>query len=140
MTIGEIDGKIRDRTMKIQHIFEASDVPVRVVDDMNSWLKYHVAFVLPIAGALLKSGDNYKLAEDKETIRMYIRAVKESGRVLKALGYKKSYNIKFNLFYWFPEGLLINILKKLFNPFSLPRNIGKPYPANIDSGGMRIIK
>jgi 2-dehydropantoate 2-reductase len=115
ITIGEIDGEIHKRTRCIQQLFESSGVPVKIVDDIDSWLKYHVAFVNPIAGALLKSGDNYKLAREKEVIRKYIRAVKEGGRVLKALGYKKSYNLKLDLFYWLPEGLLINILKKLFN-------------------------
>jgi len=115
ITIGEVDGEIRERTKQIQNLFEMSGVPVNIVDDMDSWLKYHVAFVNPIAGALLKAGDNYKLAKDKDSIRTYIRAVKEGGRVLKALGYKKSYNFKLKLFYWLPEGVLINILKQVFN-------------------------
>ena len=63
ITIGEIDGETRKRTQQIRHMFESADVPVKVVDDMDSWLKYHVAFINPIAGALLKSGDNYKLAQ-----------------------------------------------------------------------------
>ena len=115
ITIGEIDGETRERTKQIQNLFEMSDVPVIIVEEMDSWLKYHVAFVNPLAGALLKCGNNYKLAKDKNTIRKYIRAVKEGGRVLKALGYKKSYNFKFKLFYWMPEGVLINILKQVFN-------------------------
>ncbi len=115
ITIGEIDGEIRERTKQIQNLFETSDVPVNIVEDIDGWLKYHVAFVLPIAGALLKCGNNYKLAKDKETIRIYIRAAKESGRVLKAVGYKKRYPFKFNLFYWMPESVLINIMKQLFN-------------------------
>ena len=115
ITIGEIDGETRDRTKQIQNLFETSGVPVNIVDDMDGWLKYHVAFVNPIAGALLKCGDNYKLAKDKDTIRSYIRAAKEGGRVLKAIGYKKRYPFKFNLFYWMPESVLINIMKQLFN-------------------------
>jgi 2-dehydropantoate 2-reductase len=115
ITIGEIDGSTKDRTKNIQKMFEASGVPVNIVDDIDSWLKYHVAFVNPIAGALLRAGDNYKLAKDKETIRTYIRSVKEGGRVLKALGYQKSYNVKLKLFNWFPEFILINILKQVFN-------------------------
>jgi len=115
ITIGEIDGKTRERTKKIRNMFESSEVPVRLVDDIDSWLRYHVAFVHPIAGALLKSEDNYQLAKDKETIRTYIRAVKEGGRVLKALGFKKSFNPKFRLFSWFPETILIRILSRLFN-------------------------
>jgi 2-dehydropantoate 2-reductase len=113
--IGEIDGQTRDRTTQIKNMFETSGVPVEIMDDIDGWLKYHVAMVNPIAGALLKCGDNYKLAEDKETIRTYIRAVKEAGRVLKALGYKKRYPFKYNLFYWMPEVMLIKVLKQFFS-------------------------
>jgi 2-dehydropantoate 2-reductase len=115
ITLGEIDGETRERTRLIQKLFESSGVPVKIVDDIDSWLKYHAAFVIPLAGALIKAGSNYKLAEDKNTIRMYIRAVKEGGRVLRSLRYMKSYNIKFNMFYWIPEIIMIGILRKVFN-------------------------
>jgi len=114
-TLGEIDGTIKARTKQIQNLFESSGIPVHTVKDIDSWLRYHVAFVLPVAGALLKSGDNYKLSKDDTTIRKYIRAVQEGGRVLKSLGWTKSYNIKFKMFQWLPEGLLVGILKKVFN-------------------------
>ncbi|MHA2032873.1 MAG: ketopantoate reductase family protein [Candidatus Kariarchaeaceae archaeon] len=115
ITIGEIDGETKERTKQIQHLFETSDVPVSIVEDMDSWLKYHVAMIIPIAGALLKCGDNYKLANDKDTIRTYIRAVKEGGRVLKTLGYKKRYPFKYNLFYWMHEEFLVKVLKQFFS-------------------------
>ena len=115
VTLGELDGKTRDRTTQIREIFESSQVPVRIVDDIDSWLKYHVAFVLPVAGALLKSGDNYKLAGDSETVRQYIMAVREGGKVLKCLGYQKSYNPKQKLFSLFPKWLLVRILSKVFD-------------------------
>jgi 2-dehydropantoate 2-reductase len=113
--LAEMDGKIKDRTHQIQYLFESAAVPVKIIDDMDSWLKYHAAFVLPIAGALLKAGDNYKLAEDSETIRTYIRAVNECSNVLKTLDYKKSYNNKIKFFKWFPEAFLIKILRKVLN-------------------------
>jgi len=115
ITLGEIDGIVKDRTDQIQNLFESSDVPVKIVDDIDSWLKYHVAFIQPIAGALLKAGDNYQLAQDNETIRKYIRAVNECSKVLNTLGYKKSYNPKITFFKWFPEFMLIKILQKVFN-------------------------
>jgi len=115
ITLGEIDGDTKDRTNQIQYLFESSDVPINIVDDMDSWLKYHVAFVNPIAGALLKAGDNNKLAQDKDTVRKYIRAVNEGSRVLKKLGYKKSYNAKLKFFKWLPEFMLIKILQQVFN-------------------------
>ena len=40
---------------------------------------------------------------------------KDSSKVLKALGYKKSYNVKLKFFQWFPEALLIKILTQVFN-------------------------
>lgn len=115
VTIGEIDGVIRERALEIKSLFESSGVTVNIVDDIDSWLKYHVAFVLPVGGALLQSGDNYKLSRDSATIREYIMAVREAGKVLKALGYRKSYNPKFRLFYWFPAWLLVKILSKVFD-------------------------
>lgn len=115
VTIGELDGKTRDRTNQVKELFESSHVPVKIVDDIDSWLKYHVAFVLPVGGALLKSGDNYQLATDQATMKQYIMAVREGGKVLKSLGYKKSYNPKQNLFSLFPKRLLIRILGKVFD-------------------------
>ena len=45
-------------------------------------------------------------AKDNETLRNMVRAVKEGGRVLKALGFKKRQPFAFNLFYWLPEIVL----------------------------------
>jgi len=115
VVLGEIDGKTRARTKEIQHLFESTEIAVKIVDDIDSWLKYHVAFINPLAGALLKAGDNYKLAKEKEIIRTYIEAVNEGGKVLRALGYNKSYNPKMDSLRWFPKVFLINILKQFFN-------------------------
>ena len=41
--------------------------------------------------------------------------MKEGGSILKELGYKKSYNPKFNLIKMMPEGLTVKILQKVFN-------------------------
>lgn len=42
-----------------------------------------------------------------------VRAAKEGGRVLKALGYTKRYPFKFNLFYWLPEMLNVKAVQGL---------------------------
>jgi 2-dehydropantoate 2-reductase len=115
ITIGEIDGVLRERTKQIKHLFESANVPVNIVVNIDGWLKYHAAYIIPLAGGLLKSGDNYKLAKDKNTIRTYIRAVKEGGQALKSLGYKNQFPLKINTFYWNPEWITINILKQAFN-------------------------
>ena len=33
---------------KIKSLFESSDIPADVVKDIDGWLKYHAAFVIPI--------------------------------------------------------------------------------------------
>jgi len=113
--IGELDGKIKERTKQIIELFESAAIPVKFVDDIDGWLKYHAVFVNPLAGALIKAGDNYSLAQNPDLIKKYIKAVKEGGNFLRQLGYKKSYNPKFNLIKIMPEVLTVKILQKVFD-------------------------
>ncbi|NIQ39711.1 MAG: hypothetical protein GTN81_14150 [Proteobacteria bacterium] len=114
--IGEIDGEMRERTRRIQTLFQTSGVPVEIVKDIDGWLKYHVALVSPIASALyMHACDNYALANDKETIRVVVRACKEGGNVLRVLGYSKRQPFRFNLFYWMPEFVTTRIFRGIFN-------------------------
>ena len=113
--IGEVDGKTKQRTKDIIELFESSQIPVKYIDDIDGWLKYHAVFINPVAGALIAAGDNYKLAQQPSLIKLYIRAIKEGSRVLKKLEYKKSYNPKLNMIKMLPEGLTVKILQKVFD-------------------------
>ena len=114
--IGEMDGEVKDRTRQIKLVFEGSGVPVDLVKDMDGWLKYHAAFVIPIGCVLYKHDcDNYALARDEGSIRLFIRACREGGDVLRKLGYTKRQPFKFNLFYWMPEFITAKIFKGIFN-------------------------
>ena len=115
VTIGEIDGRSRERTLAIKSLFESAEVPVDLASDIDGWLKYHVALVSPFVGALYKHDcDNYKAAKDKETLRTLVRAAKEGGRVLRALGFRKR-PFDFKLMYWMPEFMSMMGLKGLLN-------------------------
>jgi 2-dehydropantoate 2-reductase len=114
VTIGEIDGRNKERTLAIKSLFESAGVPVVLTPDIDGWLKYHVALVSPLVGALYKHDcDNYKAAKDKETLRALVRAAKEGGRVLRALGFRKRQPLEFNLFYWLPEFMNMMAVKGL---------------------------
>ena len=114
VTIGEIDGQNKERTLRVKSLFEFSGVPVNLTTDIDGWLKYHVALVSPLVGALYKHDcDNYQAAKDKETLRAMVRAAKEGGRVLRALGYTKRQPFEFNLFYWLPEFMSMMAVKGL---------------------------
>lgn len=114
VTIGEIDGQNKDRTFAIKSLFESAGVPVDLTADIDGWLKYHVALVSPLVGALYKHDcDNYRAARDKETLRALVRAAKEGGRVLRTLGFRKRQPFEFNLFYWLPEIMSMTAVKQL---------------------------
>lgn len=116
ITLGEIDGEERARTRAIKSLFETAGIPVDLTNDIDGWLKYHVALVSPLANALYKHEcDNYALAKDKETLRMMVRAAKEGGKVLKSLGYIKRQPFAFNLFYWLPEMMSVRAIQKLLS-------------------------
>jgi 2-dehydropantoate 2-reductase len=116
ITIGEMDGVTRPRTQAIKAVFESSGVPVDTVDDIDGWLKYHLALVLPIADALyVHNCDNQALARDKATLRKMVRAAREGGNVLRALGYTKRQPFRFNLFYWMPEPMVVKVFQSLMD-------------------------
>jgi 2-dehydropantoate 2-reductase len=114
VTIGEVDGRSRERTMAIKSLLESAGVPVDLTTTIDGWLKYHVALVSPLVGALYKHDcDNYRASRDEETLRAMVRAAKEGGRVLRALGFRKRQPFEFNLFYWLPESMSMTAVKRL---------------------------
>lgn len=116
LMIGEMDGETIERTHQIKALFQSAEVPVEIIKDMDGWLKYHIAMVLPMCAGLLKNDcDNYKLAQSKEDIRQCLRGTKEAGNVLRALGHTKRQPFKLNLFYWMPEFLVVKIIKQILS-------------------------
>ncbi len=116
VTIGEVNGQNEERTMAIKSLFESAGVPVDLTRDIDGWLKYHVALVSPLVGALYKHDcDNYRASKDKETLRSLVRAAKEGGRVLRELGFRQRQPFQFNLFYWLPEYMSTMAVKGLLD-------------------------
>jgi len=116
ITIGEMDGSISTRLKQFEYLLKQASFNVDIVNDIDGWLKYHAAFVLPLWYCLYKHNcDNYAVAKSKETQLEMIKAAKDAGNVLRALGYKKRYPFKFNLFYWLPERMTAKVIKVLFD-------------------------
>ncbi|MBT4092237.1 MAG: ketopantoate reductase family protein [Deltaproteobacteria bacterium] len=113
--VGEMEGVKKVRTRQIISLFESSQVPVEYVKSVDGWLKYHAAFILPIASILYYHDcDNFHLAGDNERIRLFVRACREGGRVLRKLGYLKRQPFVFNLFYWLPEFVTAKVFAGTF--------------------------
>jgi hypothetical protein len=112
---GELDGRIRDRTLRIKSLLESADIKARIERDMSGWLKYHFAFMAPTAGVILKKGGNLRaVATDKEAIRQYCRACRQAGDVLAEIGYRRRQPRIFNLYYWLPRWLEPRVFGRLF--------------------------
>ena len=112
--IGELDGQVKARTVAIKSLFEDAQVPVDITAEIDGWLKYHVALVSPLVGALYRHDcDNHQAAKDKETLRTLVRAAKEGGRVVKALGFRSGRPFQLTLFYWLPERMSMMGIKAL---------------------------
>lgn len=116
VTIGTIHGKNNEQAMAAKNLFESSGVPVDLTATIDGWLKYHVALVSPLVGALYKHDCDCNLAaNDNETCRALVRAAKEGGDVLRALGYLKREPFQYNLFYWLPEFMNVMAVKGLLH-------------------------
>ncbi len=111
---GEVDGHVTERTRRVAEALDrAPGLKAEIRTDMDAWLKYHVALLMPaLAPALYMAGtDNVRMAETRDAIVLAIRAVREGFRVLKTLGYPVT-PAKLRLFTWLPEPLLVAVLQR----------------------------
>jgi 2-dehydropantoate 2-reductase len=114
--IGEPGGGISGRMIRIQELFAGADVPVSLEKNIDGWLKYHFAFVVPMAGAVLKCNNDVRaVGSNKKVLRQYVLACREAGNVLRKAGYPKRQPPIFNLFYWTPLWLAPKAFKPLFD-------------------------
>ena len=112
---GEVDGHITARTQRVARILEsAPGFGAEIRTDMDAWLKYHVALLMPsLAPALYAAGtDNYRLARTRDLDVLAIRAIREGFRVLRALGLPVTPS-KYRIFEWLPEPILVFMLQRL---------------------------
>ncbi len=116
---GEVDGRITDRALQVAQMFDGiPGMRAELRSDMDAWLKYHVALLMPSLGpALYMSGtDNSRMARTRDAVVLAVRAVREGFKVLRALGYPVT-PAKFKTFTWLPEPILVAWVQRLLtNP------------------------
>lgn len=113
-TIGEPSGERTDRLTSIARAFEQAGLPVTIERNIDAWLKTHAALVLPGAPALrIVGGSNYDLAEDTDTLRLVVAAIREGLRVVRALGHPlRPWHVQ--LIEWMPVAVSVWALRKVF--------------------------
>lgn len=112
-TIGELDGRTTPRLRAIARALRRAGFPVALCADMDAWLKTHVAWVGPVAGALyMAGGSNYRLARTRDGVVLMVRAIREGFAVLRARGIPVT-PARLRLFEWLPEPLLVAIWQRV---------------------------
>ncbi|HYF92119.1 MAG TPA: 2-dehydropantoate 2-reductase N-terminal domain-containing protein [Symbiobacteriaceae bacterium] len=112
-TLGELSGAVTPRLREIRAMLRRAGFPVAFSPDMDAWLKTHAALVCPIANAFYYAGDNYRLAESEEGLRLLVDAVREGLRALGRLGIPIEPG-KYRALLWVPAGLAVWVLRRAF--------------------------
>lgn len=107
ITIGRLDNSSEDNAF-IQKVFSNTKVKVDIDNQMDDWLKSHLAFVLPVIIACYYTSLNLRnVKNDKAYIHEIVKAVKDCYDILTKLGYqvpKEDYDFvtsKGRYCYWF---------------------------------------
>jgi 2-dehydropantoate 2-reductase len=87
LTIGkaheEVPGSVK---AVLQKVFSGSRLSVVYCDNMDAWLKYHAAFILPVVYLCYKTGCDLKKSTRAER-KLLLDAVGDAYHLLMALGY-----------------------------------------------------
>ena len=112
--LGELDGASSPRLNKIAQVFRKAGFSIQVQNNMEAWLKTHVALVSPVANAIyLAGGDLGRLADTQDGLIMMVRAIREGFHVLNHLDVPITPKW-FSQILVIPESVLITILRIAF--------------------------
>ncbi len=87
--IGEIDGSITARTRRVAHELERMPgYKVEIREDMDAWLKYHVAMLMPgLVPVMYATGaDLERLVRTRDALVLGVRGMKEAVHALQQAG------------------------------------------------------
>jgi ketopantoate reductase len=113
--LGEPDGSVTDRTRQVASVMSSMDgFGVEIRADMDAWLKYHVALLLPGFGAALCATevDARRLARTRDALVLAVRATREAFEVLRQAGIPVT-PPALRALEWLPEPVLVTMAKHL---------------------------
>jgi 2-dehydropantoate 2-reductase len=114
-TLGELDGKRTPRLRKLVETFRQCGFPTTTSRDMDAWLKAHAFFVAAVSGAIyIAGGDCHRLSEDKATVALMAKGVREGYSAVRALGHSVEPFALRVLFTWLPPAVAIYYWRRFF--------------------------
>lgn len=114
-TLGELDGQRTARLRKLVETFRQCGFPTTTSRDMDAWLKAHAFFVTAVSGAIyIDGGDCHRLSEDKATVALMVKGVREGYSAVRALGLSVAPFALRVLFTWLPPTFAIYYWRHFF--------------------------
>ena len=114
-TLGELDGQRTARLRKLAEAFRECGFPTKISRDMDAWLKAHAFFVTAVSGAIyMAGGDCHCLSEDKATVALMAKRVREGYSAVRALGLSVAPFALRVLFTWLPPPFAIYYWRRFF--------------------------
>ena len=87
LTLGKTDAEIPAAVKTVlTQAFSGSRLSVAYCDNMDAWLKYHAAYILPVVYLCYKTGCDLKKSSSADR-KLMLDAVKDAYHLLMALGY-----------------------------------------------------
>jgi len=115
LTIGSGNNKNRKPVGQLKKILKLSKIKTVYCSNMDSWLKYHIALVSPIAAAIYYNGkDNVSLSRNNKILVIMVRAIREGFKSLLSLNYPVK-PLKLFFMMAFPDFIIKNKIKKLLS-------------------------
>jgi 2-dehydropantoate 2-reductase len=114
-TLGELDGQRTVRLRKLVETFRQAGFPTTMSRDMDGWLKAHAFFVTAVSGAIyMAGGDCHRLSEDKATVALMAKGVREGYSAVRALGHSVAPFALRVLFKWLPPAFAVYYWRRFF--------------------------
>lgn len=111
-TVGELTGEITPRLRAAAGLLRQAGFPTAFSANMDAWLKTHAAIVCPVANGFYFAGDNYRLAQSAEGLRLMLEAVREGLRGLEALRIPVE-PARYRVLRVLPDWVLLPVLRRL---------------------------
>ncbi|MRR29070.1 ketopantoate reductase family protein [bacterium] len=85
-TLAELNGRKTEQIKIIARLFKNAGFPTAISTNMDAWQKTHIAWVSPVANAILAAGgDGRALSQRPDLLRLLVESIHESFAVLRRL-------------------------------------------------------
>jgi 2-dehydropantoate 2-reductase len=124
--IGEPTGHKSARLERIARTFRTAGIKTKTESQMDTWLKTHAAFAVPLGQAANAAGGPVALANDPEAVRGLIRLMRQNLAAMPAQPVPRGFAALQTL----PEALLVPILRRfLRSPTAVLSGLSNASPA-----------